>query len=339
MKSWEEQDERISKKMLQELDVRIKSEMEHPENYPELEKTNPFQEEAIKMGLMVETPDNFRYPSYLLKTYIISKKFEGLSINTLTGYYDCITNYMRKLDKSILLTTSSDIRSYLIQYQSEHHITNRTLDNLRSILSSFYNWLEDEGYVLKSPVKRIKKVKYDKIIKKPFSNEELEAIRDACKTPRDTALMDFLYSTGCRVSEVSMLDIGDIDFGQRQVIVFGKGHKERVVYFDYRTKRHLILYLKTRTDSNPALFVTSKFPFKRLEKSGIEYVCKYIGQRSDVQGVHPHRFRRTLATNLIYKGVPIEQVRVILGHSKIDTTLLYSTVDQESVKINHSRFC
>ncbi|HAU85276.1 MAG TPA: integrase [Lachnospiraceae bacterium] len=339
MKSWEEEDEKISRKMLTELDNRITIEQTHQELYPPLETGNPFQEEAIKMGLMVETPENFRYPSYLLKTYIISKKFEGCSINTLIGYYDCITKYMRTIDKPILQTSSSDIRKYLIMYQASNHVTNRTLDNLRSILSSFYNWLEDEGYILKSPVKRIKKVKYDKIIKQPFSNDEIEAIRDACKTPRDIALMDFLYSTGCRVSEVSMLDIGDIDFGQRQVVVFGKGHKERIVYFDSRTKRHLINYLKTRTDSNPALFITQKYPFKRLERSGIEYICKCIGEIANVKGVHPHRFRRTLATNLIYKGVPIEQVKVILGHSKIDTTLLYSTVDQESVKINHTKFC
>lgn len=337
MQSQDYYESRALNKIMDEMDVRIGYEMNSDCEIPDL-GTNTFQEEAIRMGIMVKTPREFKSRTYILKSFIIAKKFEGCTAQTINGYYDVIGKFMDSTDKYPLHVTTQDVREYLMRYQDAHKVTNRTLDGMRSSISSFYNWLEDEGYILKNPVKRIKKIKWDKIIKQPFTSEEIEKIRDACRNVRDLSIIDFLYSTGCRVSEVAMLDIADLNFASREVIVFGKGHKERVVYFDVRAKRNIEKYLSRRTDRNPALFVTQKYPYKRLEKSGIEYICSELGEKAGVVGCHPHRFRRTLATNLIYRGVPIEQVQVILGHTKIDTTLLYSNVNQESVKMNHTRF-
>lgn len=301
---------------------------------------DPFRQQAVQLGLLSQPSSDFASSYNVLKEYLMSKRFEGCSNQTLKMYYNTLFNFIEQMDEDITIfdVKAVDIRSYLMKYQEERKCSGITIDNMRRVFSSFYNWLEVEDYTIKNPVRKIKKIKTDKTIKKPFSSEELERIKDACLNYRELALVEFLYSTGIRVGELCGLDVSDLNFNTREGIVFGKGAKERIIYFDVKSKVHLIRYINTRVDSNPALFVTKKYPFNRLEKSGVETIIREIGCRAGVEKCHPHRFRRTFATNLLDRGVPIEQVQVLLGHTKIDTTLLYANVNGQQVKLNHDRF-
>lgn len=234
--------------------------------------------------------------------------------------------------------TTSDIRQYLSDYQEEKGSSKVTIDNMRRIFSSFFAWLEDEDYIAKSPVRRIHKVKTDSLVKEVLSDEQLEQLRDNCTNIRDLAIIDILSSTGIRVGELVKLNRSDIDFHERQCVVFGKGNKERMVYFNARTKLHLQQYLKSRTDSNSALFVSLLSPHNRLTISGVEVRIRGMGNRLSIPKVHPHKFRRTLATMAIDKGMPIEQVQRLLGHVRIDTTLHYAIVNQNNVKMAHKKY-
>lgn len=274
----------------------------------------------------------------LLGAFISAKKIEGCSEKTLKYYQSSIHTLLDAIGKSISTITTNDIRSYLASYQESRHLSKVTIDNLRRIYSSFFAWLEDEDYITKSPVRRIHKVRTDSLVKETLSDENLEILRDSCDTLRDLAMIDLLASTGMRVGELVNLNIQNINFQERQCIVFGKGNKEREVYFNARAKIHLQQYLKARTDSNPALFVSLRGPKKRLSISGIETRIRKLGLRSNVGRVHPHKFRRTLATMAIDKGMPIEQVQKLLGHVKIDTTLHYAMVNQSNVKMAHRKF-
>lgn len=274
----------------------------------------------------------------ILKDFLLAKKLEGCSNTTIKLYYDTLFNFIISLKKDIQKLDTPDIRNYLNRYYETHNISNRTLDNMRRIFSSFFEWLQDEDYILKNPMRKIKRIRVDKVVKKPFTDEEVEMLRDACTNIRDLSIVDLLHSSGIRVSELCSLNKDDIDLTRREGIVFGKGGKERVIYFDAKTKIHLMEYLRRRIDDSPALYVSLKYPYKRLQKSGVEILVRDIGIRAGVDNVHPHRFRRTLATSLIDKGMPIEQVQQILGHTKIDTTLIYAIVNQNTVKMNHGRF-
>lgn len=274
----------------------------------------------------------------ILIDFLSIKKLEGCSIETIVGYYNTLYKFVGYIHKEYKNITADDLREYLINYQSINSINNRTLDDIRRCISSFFNYLEMEEIIQRNPTRKIHKIKYEKVVKKPFSDIELERIRDSCKTLRDRALIDLLVSSGCRVSEVVRMDIDDFDMEKREIIVYGKGGKERVVYIDARTKLHVQQYLDSRTDSNKALFVTKRAPFNRLSKNVIESIVRQIAKEANVENAHPHRFRRTLATSLINKGMPIEQVQMILGHSKLETTTIYAQVNQESVKMNHSRY-
>ena len=234
--------------------------------------------------------------------------------------------------------TTDDLRIYLDNYQRRGSVSKVTLDNVRRILSSFFSWLEDEDYIIKSPVRRIHKVKTGKTVKETYTDEALEVMRDHCENMRDLAMIDLLASTGMRVGELVKLNRQDVDFENRECIVFGKGDKERKVYFDARTKIHLQKYLSERTDSNEALFVSLLKPFNRLLISGVEIRLRKFGFELSIHKVHPHKFRRTLATMAIDKGMPIEQVQHLLGHSSIDTTLQYAMVNQSNVKTSCKRF-
>lgn len=242
------------------------------------------------------------------------------------------------VNKPVREISTDDLRGYLANYQGERHSSKVTIDNMRRIFSSFFGWLEDEDYILKSPVRRIHKVKADKPIKETFSDEGLELLRDACDEIRDLAMVDLLASTGMRVGELVNLNREDINFYERECVVFGKGGSERVVYFDARTKIHLLNYLDSRDDGNPALFVSLAKPHERLLIGGVETRLKEIGSKADIQKVHPHKFRRTLATRAIDKGMPIEQVQRLLGHVKIDTTMHYAMVNQANVKNSHRKY-
>lgn len=274
----------------------------------------------------------------LISSFISAKRVEGCSEKTLK-YYSCtLKSVLYNISKPIRDVNTNDIRNYLANYHETHSVSKVTIDNVRRILSSFFSWLEDEDHILKSPVRRIKKVKTSKIVKETYSDEALEIMRDNCDNIRDLAMIDILSSTGMRVGELVNLNISDIDFNNRECIVLGKGDKERIVYFDARTKVHLQNYLDNREDDNPALFVTLIKPYERLMISGVEIRLRELGRRLNISKVHPHKFRRTLATRAIDKGMPIEQVQQLLGHQKIDTTLEYAMVNQNNVKISHRKF-
>ena len=274
----------------------------------------------------------------IISQFLSSKRIEGCSEKTILYYQSTIRNSLRMIDKPMSTINTNDIRDYLSSYQERNKVSKVTIDNTRRILSSFFSWLEDEDYISKSPVRRIKKVKTTKMVKQVYSDETLELLRDGCKELRDLAIVDLLSSTGIRVSELVGLNISDVNFHDRECIVLGKGDKERIVYFDARTKVHLHNYVNTRTDDNSALFVTLTKPHNRLKISGVEIRLRKIGLEMGMQDVYPHKFRRTLATRAIDKGMPIEQVQTLLGHQKIDTTLEYAMVNQSNVKSSHNRY-
>ena len=276
--------------------------------------------------------------SKLLELFISAKRIEGCSEKSLKYYKIVIENMLTSLKTAIRDLTTGDLRTYLAHYQQERKSSKVTIDNMRRIFSSFFGWLEDEDYILKSPVRRIHKIKTDKTIKETFSDEGLELLRDACDEIRDLAMIDLLASTGMRVGELVRLNREDINFYERECLVFGKGNSERIVYFDARTKIHLINYLDNRQDDNPALFVSLSFPYNRLLIGGVETRLRQIGEKVDLNKVHPHKFRRTLATRAIDKGMPIEQVQHLLGHVKIDTTMHYAMVNQANVKNSHRKY-
>ena len=280
------------------------------------------------------TKENFD----LLAAFISAKKIEGCSEKTLCYYRKTIERLLHVVELAVNHITTSDIRQYLSHYQEQHHSSKVTIDNMRRIFSSFFSWLEDEDYIAKSPVRRIHKVKTDSLVKEVLSDEQLEQLRDNCSNKRNLAIIDVLASTGIRVGELVKLNRNDIDFHERQCIVFGKGNKERLVYFNDRTKLHLQQYLNERTDKNPALFVSLFSPHNRLTISGVEVCIRKLGQQLDIPKVHPHKFRRTLATMAIDKGMPIEQVQRLLGHVRIDTTLHYAIVNQNNVKLAHKKY-
>ena len=274
----------------------------------------------------------------LLHAFISAKKIEGCSDKTLCYYQSSIEALLSSEQKRIDALETNDIRSYLARYQEERGSSRVTIDNLRRIFSSFFAWLEDEDYIAKSPVRRIHKVRTESLVKEVISDEHMETLRDACHEIRDLAMIDLLASTGMRVGELVKINCGDIDFHERQCIVFGKGNKEREVYFNARTKIHLKRYLESRKDNNPALFVSLSLPHNRLSIGGVEKRLRQLGKRVGLSKIHPHKFRRTLATMAIDKGMPIEQVQRLLGHVKIDTTLHYAMVNQTNVKMAHRKY-
>lgn len=274
----------------------------------------------------------------LLQMFIASKRLEGCSDKTLKYYQTTLMRMFDSINVHVTHIKTDDLRKYLSDYQKIRQCSKSNIDNIRRILSSFFAWIEDENYIIKSPVRRIHKIKSSKTVKETYTDEALEIMRDKCGCLRDLALIDLLASTGMRVGELVRLNKVDIDFENRECIVFGKGSKERPVYFDARTKIHLKNYLESRTDNNPALFVSLLQPFKRLEISGIEIRLRKLGKKLGIAKVHPHKFRRTLATRAIDKGMPIEQVQRLLGHAKIDTTMEYAMVNQNNVKISHKKY-
>ena len=274
----------------------------------------------------------------LIEKFISAKRIEGCSDKTLKYYQATIESLVSSVKKSVTYILTDDLRVYLTEYQSKHQSSRVTIDNIRRILSSFYSWLEDEDYIVKSPVRRIHKVKSVKNIKETFTDEEIEKMRDDCDEMRDLAMIDLLSSTGMRVGEMVLLNKDDINFLERECVVLGKGSKERIVYFDARSKLHLQQYLDSRIDDNQALFVSLRAPYERITIGGVECRLREIGKRPDIHKVHPHKFRRTLATVAIDKGMPIEQLQQLLGHQRIDTTLHYAMVKQSNVKAAHRKF-
>ncbi len=275
---------------------------------------------------------------HLTELFIAAKRVEGCSEKSIKYYSVTIATMLNAIQKDIRHIVTDDLREYLTDYQTKKRASKVTIDNIRRILSSFFSWLEDEDYIVKSPVRRIHKVKTTSSIKEIYSDESLESMRDNCVTLRDLAIIDMLASTGMRVGEMVLLNREDIDFPERECVVLGKGDKERPVYFDARTKLHLKQYLDSRIDDNPALFVSLKAPYNRLKIGGVEVRIRELGRQLGIKKAHPHKFRRTLATTVIDKGMPIEQLQTLLGHARIDTTLMYAKVKQSNVKLAHRKY-
>lgn len=290
--------------------------------------------EITKQDERETTSDNPK----LVDDFVAAKRIEGCSEKTLKYYRTTIDAMVTSVNKSIRHIQTEDLRFYLTDYQVKNQSSRVTIDNIRRILSSFFAWLEDEDYILKSPVRRIHKVKTATNIKETYTDEDLEKMRDSCTELRDLAMIDMLASTGMRIGEMVLLNKADINFNERECVVFGKGNKERIVYFDARTKIHLQNYIDSRTDDNPALFVTLRSPHERIKIGGIESRLREMGKKLAIQKVHPHKFRRTLATMAIDKGMPIEQLQQLLGHKRIDTTLQYAMVKQSNVKQAHRKY-
>jgi len=297
--------------------------------------------EDLQIETLTEQMKNLEYKENnerYIDLFISAKEIEGCSNRTTKYYKEIIKHLIIELDKPIKNIQTEDIRKYLSNYKEQNSCGCVTIDNIRRVFSSFFSWLEDEDYIIKSPVRRIHKVKTAIVVKETLSDENIERLRDCCKNIRNLALVELLSSTGMRVGEVVNLDIKDLNFEERSCIVQGKGNKQREVYFDARTKIHLMQYLNTRQDNSEALFVSNNNPHQRLSISGIELIIRKLGKKSDINKVHPHKFRRTLATMAIDKGMPIEQVQKLLGHVKIETTMHYAMVNQNNVKLSHRKY-
>lgn len=273
-----------------------------------------------------------------LQLFLDAKRIEGCSERTIQYYSATVDRLLQIIKTPVRKITTEEIRRYLVEYQKINNCSKATVDNVRRNISSFFSWLEEEDYILKSPMRRIHKIKTKQPVKEIISDEAIELIRDNCQCPRDLAMIDLLYSTGIRVGELVNLNISDVDFEARECVVFGKGDKERKVYFDAKSKIHLLNYLSKRNDNNPALFVTLDAPHERLKISGVEIRIRALGRKLNMGKIHPHKFRRTMATRAIDKGMPIEQVQRLLGHSQIDTTMQYAIVNQANVKMSHQKF-
>lgn len=320
---------------MEEKLVKIVNEMAEYLNISQLKK---LQEVLVKQ-LSDNEPqrENISNQEYMT-LFLDAKQIEGCSVRTVQYYRVTLEHLLRSLDIPLRKITTDDIRGYLVDYQKVNNCSKVTIDNIRRNISSFFSWLEEEDYILKSPMRRIHKIKTKTVVKEVISDELIEKMRDQCTEKRDLAIIDLLYSTGIRVGELVNLNICDLDLEQRECVVYGKGDKERRVYFDAKSKIHLKSYLESRTDSNPALFVTLDAPYDRLKISGVEIRLRELGRQLGTERIHPHKFRRTMATRAIDKGMPIEQVQKILGHSQIDTTMQYAMVNQSNVKSSHQKY-
>ena len=308
-------------------------------NNGQMEKLQEVLQHTLFNYKVVESNNNKELSELnLVELFLAAKRIEGCSEKSLKYYESTILALLDDLGKDVKHIVTDDIRTYLTEYQARKQSSKVTIDNIRRILSTFFAWLEDENYIIKSPVRRIHKVKTCKTVKETYSDEFLEIMRDNAESIRDLAMIDLLASTGIRVGELVLINRTDVDFVNRECIVLGKGNKQRKVYFDARTKIHLQRYLSERTDDNPALFVTLNNPHSRLQIKGVEIRLQRLGRKLGLIRVHPHKFRRTLATMAIDKGMPIEQVQQLLGHESVDTTLQYAMVNQNNVKLSHHRF-
>lgn len=325
--------------IVEEIIIEIEQKMVKVLDNAEMEELHYVLSSTLKKLIVIENKGkHLNEEENYCDMFIYAKKVEGCSSRSIKYYKSTIENMMKVIKKQVKHITTDDIRKYLGDYNKNSNCSKITVDNIRRIISSFFSWLEDENYILKNPVRRIHKIRTEKVVKQVYTDENIEIMRDSCTEIRDLAMIDLFNSTGMRVGELVKLNIGDINFNERECIVFGKGDKERKVYFDAKTKIHLQSYLHSRKDKNEALFVSLLRPYKRLEISGVEIRMRNLGQRLNINKVHPHKFRRTLATRAIDKGMPIEQVQQLLGHSKIDTTLQYAMVNQNNVKNSHRRY-
>ena len=315
--------------------VTILNEMSEYLNIAQMKK---LQEVLIKTLSETEAVKTDISNDEYMRLFLDAKRIEGCSDRTIKYYHDTIVQFLAHVTTPIRRVSTDEIRLFLVSYQKVNNCSKVTVDNVRRNISSFFSWLEEEDYILKSPMRRIHKIKTKTPVKEIISDEGIERMRDGCSELRDLAIVDLLYSTGIRVGELVNLNITNVDFEQRECIVYGKGDKERRVYFDAKAKLHLQEYLLSRCDENPALFVSLDAPHDRLRISGVEIRLRELGKKLNLKRIHPHKFRRTMATRAIDKGMPIEQVQKILGHSQIDTTMQYAIVNQSNVRASHQKY-
>lgn len=320
---------------MEEKIVVVLNEMSEYLSIPQMKK---LQEVIIRTFAENEAAKTEISNEEFLNMFLSAKRIEGCSERTIAYYQMTVQHMLSTTEKSVRKITTEEIREYLANYQKRNNCSNVTVDNVRRNISSFFSWLEEEDYILKSPMKRIHKIKTKTVVKSTISDEGIEKLRDGCKEKRDLAMIDLLYSTGIRVGELVNLNVDDIDLEGRECIVYGKGDKERRVYFDAKAKVHLKEYIEHRKDNNKALFVTLDAPYDRLKISGVEIRLRNLGRKLQLERIHPHKFRRSMATRAIDKGMPIEQVQKILGHSQIDTTMQYAMVNQNNVKTSHQKY-
>lgn len=320
------------------MEEKIVSVLNEMSEYLSIAQMKKLQEVIIKTFAENEVTKIDISNDEFLKMFLAAKRIEGCSDRTINYYEATVEHLLSQIEINVRKITTEEIREYLSNYQKRNNCSNVTIDNIRRNISSFFSWLEEEDYILKSPMRRIHKIRTKTVVKNVISDEEIEKLRDNCGEKRDLAIIDLLHSTGIRVGELVNLNIDDIDFEGRECVVYGKGDKERRVYFDAKAKIHLKEYIESRTDRNKALFVTLDAPYDRLKISGVEIRLRKLGRRLHLTRIHPHKFRRSMATRAIDKGMPIEQVQKILGHSQIDTTMQYAMVNQSNVKTAHQKY-
>lgn len=299
--------------------------------YVKLDKYE-IQERTTELIISDNNSDN------LLRRFLATKKIEGKSNATLKHYHFILSRMIQSFDKPISDITVYDLRYYLASYKQTRGVSNVTLDGMRRCIKSFFSFLFTEQLIKSNPSLALSQIKCDKKIKRAFSDVDMELLKRSCKNKRDRALVEFLYSTGCRVSEVVQLNRNDIDFIHGKVIVLGKGNKERIVYLTNITIMYIKEYLDSRVDENPCLFAHIRKPYNRLSKNGIEALLHRIGNEAGVENVHPHRYRRTLATNLIQRGANIQDVATLLGHEDLKTTQIYCCISQDNVSTIHKKY-
>ena len=290
------------------------------------------QERSTELTVVDNAPDS------MLAKYIATKRIEGKAESTIKRYYDTCYMMIHEICKPLHEITTYDLRYYLAVYKEQRKISNRTLDGMRRCFSSFFSWLSAEGLIGKNPCAALSQIKYTKVVKKPYTATEMERLKQACTSIRNLALIEFLYASGCRVSEVVRLNRDDINFQTRDAVVLGKGSKERTIYLTPVALMHLQDYLNTRTDTDPCLFASVRTPHKRLSKAGIERTLKKLGESANVTNVHPHRYRRTLATNLLDRGANIQDVAAVLGHADLKTTQVYCYISQSNVRASYNKY-
>ncbi len=320
------------------MEEKIVSVLNEMSEYLSISQMKKLQEVIIRTFAENEASKTDISNDDFLKMFLDAKQIEGCSERTIQYYRVTVEHLLSQIETNIRKITTEEMRDYLSDYQKRNNCSNVTVDNVRRNISSFFSWLEEEDYILKSPMKRIHKIRTKTVVKSTISDEGIERLRDHCKEIRDLAIIDLLYSTGIRVGELVNLNIDDIDLEGRECVVYGKGDKERRVYFDAKAKVHLKEYIETRKDDNKALFVTLDAPHDRLKISGVEIRLRNLGRELNLERIHPHKFRRSMATRAIDKGMPIEQVQKILGHSQIDTTMQYAMVNQSNVKTAHQKY-
>ena len=329
--------------MKNELIRLIESNMEHYLNEIQIARLNECLKSILNDFELFKKDNNLSFDESkenqeLLMSFLSAKQIEGCSEKTIDYYRNMIFKMLESVNLKIESITTDDLRKYLADYKNQSNASKSTIDNIRRVLSSFFSWLEDEGHISKNPVRRIHRIKTKRVVKEVLSDENFEVLRDKCDNIRDLAMIELLASTGIRVGELVNLNIDDVLFSERECVVLGKGDSERIVYFDAKTKIHLQKYLESRKDNNPALFVSLRKPHNRLGIPGVEKRMRKLGHEAKIKKIHPHKFRRTMATNAIDKGMPIEQVQRLLGHVQIDTTMQYAMVNQNNVKISHRKF-